>query len=290
MNSLRLHADDANSGGGIPKIIHQTFGPGPPPKILQDNISNIEAMNPTWHHAFYDDAAAERFIEENYGNKILEYYRRIEPSYGAARADLFRYLLLYRVGGVYLDIKSTTLRPLDDVLRDDDRYVLSHWNNLSGERSGWGIHPELAGVARGEYQQWHIICAPGHPFLKAVIERVLRNIDAYRPWREHLGQYATVRVTGPMAYTKAIFPIIGLHPHRIVQDERSLGLEYTVLTGSVHSQLFPNHYVTLEHPMISSRGIVWMATQLYRAARAVRNRGRGLLGHIRARLGACERP
>ena len=250
---------------------------------------NIKAINPTWRHVYYDDNDVEDFINDNYDKTILQYYYRIDRLYGAARADLFRYLLLYKVGGVYLDIKSTTLRPLDEVLHCDDRYVLSHWNNLSGERAGWGIHPELSWLARGEFQQWHIISAPGHPFLKAVIEHVLRNIDAYRPWREHLGQYATVRVTGPMAYTKAISPILGLHPHRIVHDERSLGLEYSVVGGSVHSRLFPSHYVTLEHPMIASSGSIWLATQFYRAARAIRNRGRVLVGYVRAHLNARAR-
>ena len=289
MNSLRPARDDADPGAGIPRIIHQTFGPGPLPEILRDNISNIKSMNPTWRHVFYDDTHVDTFIEESYGTDLLDYYNRIDRFYGAARADLFRYLLLYKVGGVYLDIKSTTRRPLDDVLHGNDRYVLSHWNNLSGERSGWGIHPELNGIARGEFQQWHIICAPGHPFLKAVIRQVLRNIDAYRPWRDHLGQYATVRITGPMAYTKAIFPILGLHPHRIVQDERALGLEYSVVSGAVHSQLFPNHYVKQQHPMISSAGFMWFATQLYRAARTVRNRGRDLLDYAVARLNAAEK-
>lgn len=77
-------------------------------------------MNPGWEHRLYDDADIEAFIRESYGDEILAYYHRIDRRYGAARADLFRYLLLYRLGGVYLDIKSTTVRPLDEVLRPDE--------------------------------------------------------------------------------------------------------------------------------------------------------------------------
>jgi inositol phosphorylceramide mannosyltransferase catalytic subunit len=273
-------------GAGIPRIIHQTFRSHDLPEELRANVAAIEAMNPGWEHRLYDDAEIEAFIRESYGNEILGYYHRIDPRYGAARADLFRYLLLYRVGGVYLDIKSTTVRPLDETLRPDDLYLLSHWrNHAGGPRAGWGMHAELAATGRGEYQQWHVICAAGHPFLKAVIERVLRNIDAYRPWREKLGQHATVRVTGPIAYTLAILPIRHLHPHRLVQDESEIGLEYSIFPGFGHTRLFASHYVYVVRPIIATTGLVGCGTQFYLAARWARNKARELFSARRPRTG-----
>jgi mannosyltransferase OCH1-like enzyme len=266
-------------GAAIPRIIHQTFRSHDLPAELRANVETIQAMNPGWTYRLYDDADIERFIRESYGNEILGYYHRIDPRYGAARADLFRYLLLYRVGGVYLDIKSTTVRPLDETLRPDDLYLLSHWRNQAeGPRAGWGMHDGLEATGRGEYQQWHVICTAGHPFLKAVIERVLRNIDAYRPWREKLGKHAVLQVTGPIAYTRAILPIRHLHPHRLVQDESDIGVEYSIFPGVTHDRLFASHYEPLQQPMIASRGLRWWGTQLYLAARWARNKARAMLG------------
>lgn len=266
-------------GAEIPKIIHQTFRSHDLPEELGANVEAIRAMNPGWKHRLYDDADIERFISESYGNEILAYYHRIDRRYGAARADLFRYLLLYRFGGVYLDIKSTTVRPLDEMLRPDDLYLLSHWRNQpGGPRAGWGMHGELEATGRGEYQQWHVICAAGHPFLAAVIERVLQNIDAYRPWREKLGQHAVLQVTGPIAYTRAIHPIRELHPHRLVDDESEIGLEYSIRPGFDHTRLFASHYVYLDRPMIATTGLVWCGTQFYLAARWARNKARDFLG------------
>ncbi|MCA3362157.1 MAG: hypothetical protein INF74_09420, partial [Roseomonas sp.] len=62
-------------------------------------------MNPDWEYRLYEDADCERFIRENYDAETFKLFRSIHPDYGAARADFFRYLLLYRLGGVYLDIK-----------------------------------------------------------------------------------------------------------------------------------------------------------------------------------------
>jgi mannosyltransferase OCH1-like enzyme len=265
-------------GIGIPKIIHQTFASRDLPEVFGTNVRAIQEMNPGWKHVLYDDADVEHFIRENYGEQILARHARIDRRYGAARADLFRYLLMYRVGGVYLDIKSTTIRPLDETLRPDDCYIVSHWANRPGEaREGWGLHEELKATGRGEYQQWHVICAPGHPFLKAVIENVLRNIDRYSPWRYGLGRPAVLRVSGPIVYTKAIQPIRHLHPHRLVENEGEVGLEYSVLPCITHSKLFPIHYVDVERPMIAASGLGWCGAQLYLGARWVRNKGRDWL-------------
>ena len=62
-----------------------------------------------------------------------------------ARADFFRYLLVYQLGGVYLDIKSSLDKPLKDVLRAEDQFILTHWDNRPGEQyEGIGIYPNWA--------------------------------------------------------------------------------------------------------------------------------------------------
>src|SRR5436190_15289766 len=116
-------------GTEIPKLIHQTY----PDKNkltpeLHENIRNICQMNPNWIYQLYDDKDIETTILRYYNQEILNIYYRINPIYGAARADFFRYLLIYALGGVYLDIKSTTTQPLDENILSDDRFIISHWN------------------------------------------------------------------------------------------------------------------------------------------------------------------
>ena len=114
-----------------------------------------------------------------YWSAVCSFYERINRIYGVARTDFFRYLLMYWQGGVYLDIKSTATRPLDEVLTSSD-YHLSQWRNGPGERyEGWGSYPDIGMTS--EFQQWHIVAPPKYPFLKAVITKVMRNIDYYQP-------------------------------------------------------------------------------------------------------------
>ncbi|RKW46122.1 MAG: glycosyltransferase, partial [Porphyromonas sp.] len=150
-------------GKCIPRLLHQTYKS----KIVEDaalksNIEHLKTLNPFWRYTLYDDADIEEFILRSYGKEIYAYYQRIEPCYGAAKADFFRYLLMYKCGGVYLDIKSTNDLPLDDVLLPDEQYILAHWDNLEGGMYvDHGRHPGLEKVSpQGEYQQWFIVAAP----------------------------------------------------------------------------------------------------------------------------------
>jgi len=228
VQSRRERVERLPVGNEIPRLIHQTFADANLDPLIQQEIRKMRETNPGWKYCFYSDQECAAFIEREYGPRILGYYNRINPKYGAARADLFRYLLMYRCGGIYLDIKSVAKLPLDSVIRSSDRFILSKWLNGPGEDfEGIGVHPALAHCVGGEFQQWHIIAAPGHPFLKAVIENVLRNIDCYIPSLHDTGKRGVLRLTGPIAYTLGIEPLRETCQHRMAR-EADLGLTYSV--------------------------------------------------------------
>ena len=226
----------------IPKFIHQTFTDfAALPSSILNNIERIKQENPTWEYCFYDNKARISFIENNYGSHMTQYYLSINPNYGAARADLFRYLIIYKKGGIYVDIKAGFENKLDDVIAHRDVYLLSHWHNGPGQpHQGWGLH---AGCGdRGEFQQWHIVAAPGHPFLKAVIQTVLRNIDTYSAASSGIGPQGIWSTTGPIAYTKAITPLLNIYHHTLL-DIDQLGFKFSVLKN--HWVELPKHYQTV---------------------------------------------
>jgi mannosyltransferase OCH1-like enzyme len=239
-----------DTGELIPKVIHQIYLRGVPPKALAENIQFHINANPSWRHELYDSARVEEFILEHYGLLFLNLYKSINPEYGAARADLFRYLLIYRMGGVYLDIKSRFTIPIDEVLRGNERYVISQWRNCYGDpHQGFGLHPDLVHVPGGEFQVFHVIAAQGHPFLRAVIERVIRNVRAYRFWHP-VGRTGVLRLSGPIAYTLAIYPILSSCPHTRFKNESELSLEPSILENYDHQSAFKNHYSTLRTPVV----------------------------------------
>ncbi len=254
-------------GTAIPRHLYQTF-PGPLPPALAANADLLRSRNPGWSYTLFGDDDIRAFIGDEYGRDVLRLYDRIDLRYGAARADLFRYLLIYRRGGVYLDVKSRFDRPIDEVIRGDEGYVLSHWRNGAGSpHEGWGLHDALRHVPGGEVQQWHVIAAPGHPFLYAVIERVLDGIGRYSVRRNEVGWPGVLGLTGPIAYTQAIAPLTGRYPCRIFADEAALGLEYNVLGGSAHKTLFGQHYTQLDLPVVRQPGARGWVDRLHLTAR-----------------------
>ena len=96
----------------IPKTIYQTYKTTKLPILFRWHIRRLRKNNPSYTYEFYDDKRASDFILEAYGNEISALFNRI--NIGAAKADFFRYAILYKKGGVYLDIDSLITSKIDD--------------------------------------------------------------------------------------------------------------------------------------------------------------------------------
>jgi len=237
----------------ISRIIHQTAPDfASLPAEIRDSIGQLRARNPGWEYRFYDHAAALSYIGEHLGGDALRLCERVDPRFGVIVADLLRYVAVHREGGVYLDVKSTVLKPLEEVLLPEDVFVLSQWRNRIGEKyAGWGAVEELPRVPGGEFQQWHVIGAAGHPFLEQVIADTLRNMRQYHPGGFGNGKQAVVRVSGPVCYTLAIARLLPFYRARIV-DAESLGIVYTIYPDRAGHMRTPGHYSKLREPIMRS--------------------------------------
>jgi hypothetical protein len=263
------------AGDVIPRVIYQTFPGVTLPPLLQANVDCLRFRNPEWEHRLFDDASIEAFISEHYGKSVLGYFKRIDPAYGAARADLFRYLVIYRLGGVYLDLKSTFRSPINDWIRGDERFIVSRWRNEAGEpHAGFGNHEELEGIGK-EIQQWHVIAAPGHPFLRAVIEAVLDGIDSYGPHKTGVGRTGVLRLTGPIVYSRTIIPLLEKYPCTVIDNETVIGLQYSVLPNMTHQNVFAKHYTRSTSPVVRQRGVRRMLDLGYIGVRNAKRRLQG---------------
>lgn len=251
----------------VPHVIHQTaYSKELPPEIVE-NIERLKALNPNWAYRFYDDNDIEQYLATHYPPQVLEYFRRIHPSYGAAKADLFRYLLIYREGGVYLDIKSTITRPIEETLSPLDSLYLSYWDNLEGgEQEGlWVNHKEYPDNPRGEIMQWCIVAPPYHPMIREVIIQVLWNLDHYCPFTSSGGQgeglWGTFRTTGPIVYTHTLLrETIG--PVRFVNMYRDCGFVYSIYSKPgefAHKRILKSDYRKSKYPIITHR-LWWVQT------------------------------
>lgn len=237
-----------------------------PPEI-EGNINILKELNPDYQYKLFDDEDIKDFILEHYGDTIWGYYQRISPVYGAARADFFRYLLIYHCGGVYIDIKSSLTKPLDEVLLPNEQFILTHWDNRAGEQyQGMGRYPDVNFLSRGEYIQWCIISVAGHPLLRAVIIQMLRNIDLYNPFRDGAGLWGVLKTTGPVLYTRVIeamrHQLIDGKDYRLLDSPKDIGLRYSIFDNSGiygHKQVLKANYNKAYTPIVVSQNPLYTA-------------------------------
>lgn len=139
--------------GVIPRIIHQTWCDRriEPPFQQRWADSWIDAnAGGGWEYRFWTDEDLDRFVAEEYPD-----FYDVYCDYDAQikRVDAARYLILKRIGGVYADLDTVCLRPLDELL---DGQSL-----LFGCQRPMRFHP----------LEWHdAVCnavmasSPNHPF------------------------------------------------------------------------------------------------------------------------------
>ena len=236
----------------IPKIIHQIYlqGEANIPDNIKQSIAELRQRNLDWEYHLYDETIMVDYISRHYDVEMLTIYQSIQKEYPAARSDFFRYLLMYKEGGVYLDLKSSCSKPFNEILTDQDELVICGWENEQGQKyQGYGINKHLKHLKHGEYQQWNIICKPNSPFLKAVIDQVIYRIKHYTPMKYHVGRKGVLNTTGPVPYSLAIESVIqqNKYPYRYERFASQFGLIYINTDTSVVNK---NHYSLQITPVI----------------------------------------
>lgn len=102
---------------GVPLTIYESWHSNMVAEKMRDNIYNLLDTNPEFDYYLYSDEASIKFIETNYEPEVANAFRALIP--GAYKSDLWRYCILYKMGGVYMDIKYYSVVPLIDIIRDN---------------------------------------------------------------------------------------------------------------------------------------------------------------------------
>ena len=77
-------------------------------QLLDDNINNnirtIKDYNPEFNYFFFDELNdCKKFIFDNYPDYIYNAYNQLKPN--EYKNDLWKYCILYKYGGIYIDTK-----------------------------------------------------------------------------------------------------------------------------------------------------------------------------------------
>ena len=163
----------------IPKHIYQSWhSKEVHPNVQKKVIDVMKANNPEYTHEIYTDNEIDKYVHDNYDGEIVECYDKIDII--VAKVDFWRYLILYKQGGIYLDIDSSINKPIKSFISENDEALITR---EGGDKF---------------YAQWGLFFSKEHPILKKTIELVVDNIKNNRhPHDIH-------KMTGPTVFTRAI--------------------------------------------------------------------------------------
>lgn len=147
----------------IPRIIHQTWKSDRPPTPFRSHVESWRRHHPGWDHRFYDDAACRRLVAEGFPD-ILDLYDRC--PHGVQRADIFRYLVVWREGGLYADMDVECVRSVEPLL-DGRCAVFGEEDHLSRRRAR-----ALALRYRQRIANFIFAAEAGHPVFDVVATRL----------------------------------------------------------------------------------------------------------------------
>ena len=170
----------------IPRIVHQTSKS----RCLATSVFDLTEkwQFEGWEYYLHDDQAMERlFAQEAVHFPLLPLISRHCLIHGTLKADLWRYLVLWVYGGIYVDLDAaphafepeTTIGPNDDAL-----FVVEQFHLLS---------------------QYFMAVTPRHPLMWYAIQRALQNL-----WDlPDTGKVSAAMVTGPHTLHQAYMDFRG---------------------------------------------------------------------------------
>ena len=154
--------------------------------LMYENVELLKRTNPEFEVIVYDNEMAREYIKTNFsdgdGDGLLRAYDTLIPI--SFKSDLFRLCVIYKEGGIYLDIK---FQPING-------FKLLHFVKWSQVWASEGV-----GIANNGI----FMSVPGNPILRRAIDMIKYNVMNRR-----MGEYAS-SITGPWLLTDAFLSISG---------------------------------------------------------------------------------
>ncbi|MDR1458641.1 MAG: hypothetical protein LBI60_00275 [Bacteroidales bacterium] len=167
----------------IPEIIHQIWSgvDEPLPEHFRILGETWKEHHPAWKYEYWDNDRMNIFVRENYPG-YWDAYNRF--PYNVQRWDAIRYLILDRIGGMYVDFDYESLEALDMLLKNKTccfaQEPQSHCRIFNREVM---------------FNNALMVCVPEHPFMKRIVQRVFsEEIVSYRDSSKDVCVWKT---TGP---------------------------------------------------------------------------------------------
>ena len=219
----------------IPLKIFQTWHTKNLPQNMNKAVEIIKKMNPAFEHHLFDDEDCREFIKNNFPEVVLEAFDSLIP--GAYKADLWRYCVLYKEGGIYMDIKYIPHNDFHLIsLTEQEHFVL--------DADHHSVYNAL------------MVCKPNNPILFKAINAIVRNVKM-----KYYGS-SCLEPTGPQLLGKFFPPIVKNNFH--LNHETYNNLKFISMNGIIILKMYNNYYTEMgKNEKSQHYSILWGKRSIY---------------------------
>jgi hypothetical protein len=226
------------------------------------NIAHVSTEHAQWAMNIVDDVQMNRFFETVYANtSVLWAYKMLNPVLGAAKADLFRYAVLYCFGGAYFDADTSFTGNLDQYLKPTDKFVWGSEGNPMGDcYQPWYPLSKTASFNEDRsILQWMLISVPEHVFMGRALVNAVDVIRRMYLKQEILSKAASppegkpfmqlMCSTGPVLFSTTVRQVVQEHKNNLdTLGHRFGGIDFKDIGGQFKAPGFKedsnHHYST----------------------------------------------
>lgn len=188
----------------VPRVLHVSWATQALPAFAQTYLETWQTHHPTWRVARWTDATMRDFVLRRFPDRVAAY--DAFPS-AVNRADVFRYMVLFEIGGVYVDLDVEALRSIEPLLYrvENERFENdpTRWRARASCFVGQEPHAHAVVLARGGTTRRAcnavMASAPGLAFWETVLDEVAIRAHATR-----VTKWNPPTITGPQALTAAL--------------------------------------------------------------------------------------
>lgn len=235
----------------IPPILYKT-GPHDWVDISTDVrslINNTIMANPHYTLQYYSNKTARQFLQSNFASDVVHAFDLLRP--GAFKADILRYALLYKLGGVYSDLTQTILKPLDYLVPIGEELVLVQ-DKLTYDHK---LRPVKS------VQISFMAARAGLPLFNSCLNKAVYNV------LQRKYNASPLDVTGPAMFGRILFRYLNSNT-----DCRPLITTYqgykTIRDIDTHEVLIQtklrDHDTAIEKTLWNHYGVLWATKRLYK--------------------------
>ncbi len=150
----------------IPRIIHQIWSgiDGPLPNYFKQLGDTWKRDYPDWEYVLWDNERMNDFVNTYFPQYKNIYFRF---PYNVQRWDAIRYLILYKIGGMYVDFDYESIESIERIIENETccfaEEPLSKRDILNFKRVDKMFNNAL------------MLSTPEHPFMGKILDKVFQE-------------------------------------------------------------------------------------------------------------------